>query len=153
METEMKVGDKVTIKAGNKYDDGNYDDYPVTKPGSTAYITELLEHGAQLATTPDCCPREHSGDSLFFGFDEFELVNNTTFKVGDRVRLTMKGIREWRTDGLDDDESSNPIFHNGTVHEIVEEGNLFYDMGFRYRVTWDNDAENGYFEGDIENAA
>jgi hypothetical protein len=113
----------------------------------------LLEHGAQLATHPDCDPDEHSGDSLFFGLDEFEVVNNSTFKVGDRVRLTMKGVRKWRTDGWDDDESANPIFVDGTVGEIVEEGSLSYDMGFRYRVTWDNDTNNSYMEGDIEDAA
>lgn len=149
----MKVGDKVTIKAGNKYDDGDYKNFPITKPSSTAYITELLGHGAQLATTPDCDPDEQSGSSLFFGFDEFELANKLAFKVGDRVRLTMKGVRKWRTDGWDDDESANPIFHNGTVGEIVKEGSLSYDMGFRYRVTWDNDTNNSYMEGDIEDAA
>jgi len=148
----MKVGDKVTIKA-NKYDIGYYKAMPITKPGQEAYITDLLGHGAQLATTPDYDPDEQSGDSLFFGFNEFEVVNELKFKVGDRVRLTMKGVRKWRTDGWDDDESSNPIFHNGTVHGIVEEGNFSYTMGFRYRVTWDNDSENGYMEGDIENAA
>ena len=67
----MKVGDKVTIKA-NKFDHGNYDLMPVTKPGSTAYITDLSEHGAQLATYPDCDPDEHSERSLFFGYEEFE---------------------------------------------------------------------------------
>lgn len=147
----MKVGDKVTIKAGNRYDDGKYDEYPVTKPGSTAYITELLEHGAQLATTPDYDPDEHSGDSLFFGLNEFEVVNNTTFKVGDRVRLTTQGIRQWKAESYND--PSNPIFVDGTVHEIVEEGNFSYTMGFRYRVTWDNDTSNSYMEGDLENAA
>jgi hypothetical protein len=147
----MKVGDKVTIK-NNNYDlGGHYEDFPISKPGSTAYITEILAHGAQLATTPDCDPDEHSGDSLFFGFNEFELVNNSTFKVGDRVRLSMQGIRKWKAEFHDDSE--NPIFVDGTVHDIVEEGSLSYDMGFRYRVTWDNDTKNSYMEGDIENAA
>jgi len=150
----MKVGDKVTIKA-NKFDHGHYDLMPVSQPGSTAYITEILEHGAQLATYPDCDPDEHSGDSLFFGFSEFELVEEEGFKVGDRVRLTMQGIRQWRKYDFENSDgiSSNPVFSDGTVHEIVEEGSFSHDMGFRYRVTWDNDTKNSYMEGDIENAA
>ena len=147
----MKVGDKVTIKADNKFDYGDYDLMPVTKPGSTAYITEILEHGAQLATYPDCDPDEHSGDSLFFGFNDFEVVNNSTFKVGDRVRLTMQGIRQWKAEFHND--PSNPIFVDGTVHDIVEEYEGAYGMGFRFRVTWDNESINSYMEGDIENAA
>jgi len=148
----MKVGDKVTIKA-NKFDHGHYDMMPVSQPGSTAYITEILEHGAQLATYPDCDPDEHSGDSLFFAFHEFEVVNNSTFKVGDRVRLSTQGIRKWRANGFDDNESDNPIFVDGTVHEIVEEDEGAYDWGFRFRVSWDNDRINSYMEGDIEDAA
>lgn len=148
----MKVGDKVTIKANN-YDFDNYDMMPISKPNSTAYITEILEHGAQLATYPDCDPDEHSGDSLFFGFNDFEVVNNSTFKVGDRVRLSMQGIRAWRDQGSLRLDEANPIFVDGTVHDIVEEGDFSHDMGFRYRVTWDNNTMNGYMEGDLENAA
>lgn len=147
----MKVGDKVTIKA-NKYDlGGHYEGFPISKPGAVAYITEILSHGAQLATYPDCDPDEHSEQSLFFRFDEFEVVKEEGFKFGDRVRLSTQGIRQWKAEFHDD--PSNPIFVDGTVHDIVEEYEHAYDMGFRYRVTWDNDTKNSYMEGDLENAA
>jgi len=142
----MKVGDKVTVKANKYYQTPTM---VITVPGTLAYITEILEHGAQLATYPDCDPDEHSGDSLFFGFSEFELVEEESFKVGDRVRLTMQGVRQWSRLS----ERDNPIFVDGTVHEIVEEYEGAYDCGFRFRVTWDNDNKNSYMEGDLENAA
>ena len=142
----MKVGDKVTIKANKYYQTTTMG---ITVPGTVAYITELLGHGAQLATYPDCDPDEHSEQSLFFGFSEFELVEEEGFKVGDRVRLTMQGIRQWSRLS----ERDNPIFIDGTVYEIVEEYEDVYDSGFRYRVTWDNDTKNSYMEGDLENAA
>lgn len=150
----MKVGDKVTVKAGNSYDNGDCDILPITKPGQVAYITDLLDYGAQLALHPACDPDEHSGNSLFFNFSEFEVVKEEGFKVGDRVRLSMQGIRKWRRPDLEihDEVNSNPIFTDGTVFEVIEKGSFSHDNGFRFRVVWDNGTQNSYMEGDIENA-
>ena len=149
----MKVGDKVLVKA-NKYDHGNYDLTPISKPGQGAYITDLLDHGAQLALDPTCDPDEQSGSSLFFSFHEFEVVKEEGFKVGDRVRLTMKGIRKWRYYTQEPEErlSNNPIFADGTIFELIKETEYIYDFDFRYRVKWDNNTINAYMDGDIEYA-
>ena len=63
----FKVGDRVIVKE-NKYS-GLLD---VSRVGTLAYVTDVLEHGCQLALDPDCHPDEHSKRSLFFRNEWFE---------------------------------------------------------------------------------
>jgi len=67
-ENSYKVGNRVIVKE-NKYYSGLLD---VSRVGTLAYVTDVLDHGCQLALDPDCDPDEHSKRSLFFGYEEFE---------------------------------------------------------------------------------
>lgn len=64
---KYKLGDCVIVKE-NKYGDL----LDVSRVGTLAYVTDVLDHGCQLALDPDCDPDEHSERSLFFGYEEFE---------------------------------------------------------------------------------
>lgn len=66
----FKVGDRAVVKDNNPYlgsEEGH-----IGYPGTVAYVTEVLEHGCQLALYPDCHPDEHSKVSLFFRYEWFE---------------------------------------------------------------------------------
>lgn len=68
-----KVGDRVVVKE-NPYRRAS-DGPGVATVGGVVYVTEVLEHGCQLALDPDCHPDEHSIRSLFFRFKFFEPYN------------------------------------------------------------------------------
>ena len=65
-----KVGDRVVVKENHYHRD--FDGPSVATVGGIAYVTEVLDHGCQLALDPDCDPDEHSYRSLFFRLDFFE---------------------------------------------------------------------------------
>ena len=74
MQHDFKVGDKVRVLNNFYTQKFGSAKGEIDFPGNIVYITCAKEHGCQLAFDPDYDPNEHSKDSRFFSYGEFEHV-------------------------------------------------------------------------------